>query len=370
MKIAIDQNIPGVDETFARHGEVIKFDGRSLKSQQLRDVQALITRSVTLVNPTLLENTAVEFVGTATIGTDHLDIPWLEQQGIYWGSAPGCNADAAAQYTLAMILLASRRLGIDCYTSSVGIVGYGNVGSRIYHLLEACGVARVLACDPPLADGGQAGLSDMDQIAECDVITFHVPLSTSGPYATQGLVDARFLSRLGRGTLLVNTSRGKVIESRVLRNWLLTGCGHAALDVYPTEPEIELDLLDAITVATPHVAGYSADGKLRGTLMVYRQYCEWIATQMECPDLVAKLDRNSLPEGKIGSVGDAILTACPVERDDRALRKIAAVQPENRAAWFDLLRRAYPERRDFAGWNIPTDLPRQHATILETLGFH
>jgi len=370
MKIVIDQNIPGVNETFAHHGRVFTVDGRHISKLHLRDATALIVRSVTSVNQDLLENTSIEFVGTATIGTDHLDIPWLQQRGIRWASAPGCNANAAAQYTLAMMVLASQRLGFPLSKRSVGIVGHGNVGSRVHQLLRSYGLRRLRVCDPPLADAGQAGLCGMEEISNCDVITFHVPLTPNGPYATRNLVDERFLSRLRTGTLLVNTSRGKVTERRALRRWLVSGQGHAAIDVWPDEPHIDLETLEAATVATPHVAGYSLEGKLRGTEMVYTQFCDWLK--------VPPVDRGLLsgPGIDIGAesvwlkLEDAIFSACPVIRDDAQLRKLKSINPDKRAAYFDKLRRNYPERHDFCAWRVPPATPQMLAKKLKTLGFH
>jgi erythronate-4-phosphate dehydrogenase len=370
MKIALDQDIPGVRESFARHGEVITFDGRRLNSEVLHDVQVLIVRSITPVNSSLLKDTPVQFVGTTTIGTDHLDITWLDQNGIHRAAAPGCNADAAAQYTLAMILLACRRIGLESKLCSFGIVGHGNVGSRLHRLLKECGVNRVFVCDPPLAEQGKIGLCDMDEISRCNVISFHVPLTAGGTHATMGMVDDRFLRRLPPGTLLLNTSRGKITEGPALHRWLLSGNGYAALDVFPGEPAIDVALLGALTVATPHVAGHSLDGKLRGTMMVYRQFCDWLQAGQTCPDLLSNLQPRSLAKGMVTSVADAVLTVCPVERDDRELRKMTSLQPEAQPRYFDSLRHEYPERRDFAGWRLPPDIPANLANTLHSLGFH
>jgi len=370
MKIVIDQNIPGVNETFAHHGEVFKTDGRQLSPVHLAGARALIVRSVTAVNRELLHGTAVEFVGTTTIGTDHLDIPWLEQHGIRWASAPGCNADAAAQYTLGMITLAGRRLGFEITNRSLGIIGHGNVGSRVHRLLTGLGVRLIKVYDPPLADAGHPELCQLEELADCDVISFHVPLIDTGPYPTMGLVSEAYLSALRPGTLLVNTSRGKVTRGPSLRRWLTSGLGHAALDVWPDEPDIDIALLEATTVATPHVAGYSLDGKLRGTQMVYREFCNWLKVTPNDQDLLSGLVVDSSLSSPVRAVDDAILTACPVERDDAALRKLAGISAESRPAYFDALRHNYPERRDFAGWQVPPDTSKEHTQTLQTLGFH
>ncbi len=370
MKIVIDQNIPGVDQSFARRGDVFKVDGRKISKAQVQDARVLIVRSVTAVNSDLLQGTDVRFVGTATIGTDHLDIAWLNECGIRWASAPGCNADAAAQYTLAMMLLAGQRLRFKLSNRALGIVGFGNVGSRVRRLLAAYGVGTIKVCDPPLADAGQSGLCEMKDIADCDVITFHVPLTRSGPYATLHLIGQSFLAQLQPGTLLVNTSRGKVAEGLSLGRWLASGSGCAALDVWPDEPRIDPDFLHAVTVATPHVAGYSLDGKLRGTEMVYRQFCDWLGNSGKGPDLLAGLGPERHLNNHGATVEDAILAACPVARDDAQLRQIAALKPEDQSVFFDKLRQDYPERRDFAGWQVPAEAPPEQAKTLKALGFH
>lgn len=372
MQIAVDQNITGVAETFAHHGEVLPVDGRNLRREQLRHTKALIVRSVTKVDSGLLEHTPVEFVGSTTIGTDHLDTNWLEQNGITWASAPGCNANSAAQYTMAMMLLASRRIGFELSKSKIGIVGYGNVGSRLCHLIQALGLPGPVLNDPPLAKTGHPGLSGLDQIMQCDVISFHVPLSTTGADATFGMVDAKFLSRLPPYTLLVNTARGKLIKAGALLDWLRSGRGFAALDVFPEEPYVGGELLEACTVATPHVAGYSLDGKLAGTLMVYERFCQWLkVTPPPEPQLfMSALEMHGPPPGHYATPAELILACCPVERDDRNLRESAGLEPTGRATHFDALRRDYPARRDFSGWIRPPELPADFARVLENLGFH
>lgn len=370
MQIVIDQNITGVNETFAHHGEVVREDGRTLRREQLAEADALIVRSVTRVNSGLLEHTPVRFVGTTTIGAEHLDTAWLEQNGITWANAPGCNADGAAQYTLAMMLLASRRIGLELIDARVGIVGHGNVGSRLCRLLMALGVAQPLLNDPPLALAGIQGLCELEEIRKCDVISFHVPLSTAGPHATHGMINAGFLRGLRTGALLVNTARGKLIKGDSLPDWLLSGRGFAALDVFPEEPYIGQDLLEACTVATPHVAGYSQDGKMAGTSMIYERFCQWLNVDPVRHALHGNLGMHTLPQAQLATPTDAILACCPVERDDRNLRAIADMKPTERAARFDALRRDYPARRDFAGWLRPPGMPEGLDQTLRNLGFH
>jgi len=369
MKILVDQNIPGIRATFAHHGDVIEVDGRTLSREQIGQGEALIVRSVTAVNSDLLYGTRVGFVGSTTIGTDHMDIPWLERQGIRWASAPGCNADAAAQYTLAMMVLASQRLNFRLSSQMVGIVGHGNVGSRVHRMLEAYGVRRIRVCDPPLADTGRTGLYSMEELTDCGVVSFHVPLTRCGPYPTRGLAGEPFLTRLPAGALLVNTSRGKVTEKDAVQRWLASGRGNAALDVWPEEPMVDPALLEAATVATPHVAGYSLDGKLLGTQMIYLQFCDWLQTIPVRRNLLAELGITAELGDHGLTVDAAILAACPVKRDDEEMRKLAALGEKERSTRFDKLRRDYPERRDFCGWKAPGDAPPELSVMLKALGF-
>ena len=193
----MDRNIRAGGETFARHGEVLRLDGREIAPAHLRDAEALIVRSVTRVDQALLADSAVRFVGSTTIGTDHLDIGFLERAGISWASAPGCNADAAAQYTLCMLWLACERLGRRLAEQTVGIVGRGNVGSRVLTLLSSLG-CRVVANDPPLADTGVTGLAPLDEALACDIVSLHVPLTHGGPHPTWRLIGARQLAQMGQ----------------------------------------------------------------------------------------------------------------------------------------------------------------------------
>jgi erythronate-4-phosphate dehydrogenase len=369
LRIVVDENIPGVEQTFARHGQIVPVPGRTLGRAVLRDANALIVRSVTRVGPALLEGSSVRFVGSATIGTDHLDLEWLEREAIAWASAPGCNADAAAQYTLAMMLLAGRRLGFELQQRRVGVVGHGNVGSRLCALLSACEVRQLAVCDPPLAAAGQTGLCGMDDIAGCDIVSLHVPLTSSGPCPTRHLLDRAYLERLPAGALVVNTARGSVIEAGALGEWLAAGRGFAALDVWPHEPEPSRELVRSATVATPHVAGYSLDGKLRGTLQVYRQFCAWLGAAAEPPDLLDSLRMETLPLSATNSRASAVLAACPVERDDAALRSLASAERARLRGEFDALRKAYPARRDFAGWHVPEEADPARSKALRDLGF-
>jgi len=367
LKIVVDRNIRAARATFGAHADLVFMDGRTIRRDDLLDADALVVRTATRVGPELLQGTPVRFVGSTSIGTDHLDIDWLTRAGIAWSNAPGCNADSAAQYTLAMIWLAWERLGRSLSGLTAGIIGHGNVGSRVKCLLETLG-ARVVANDPPLAAAGEPGLVSLDEALDQDLVCLHVPLTTDGPYPTCRMIAAETLARMRDGALLVNTARGDVVDGPALLAELQSGRLHAALDVWPGEPRIDAALLRAACVATPHVAGYSDDGKRLGTWMVYTRFCEWAGLEAvqtaAAPGDVQELE---LPAGD-DVLGRALDAACFVALHDSGLRTLAEVSAGQRAAGFDQLRRDYPPRRDFKGWRLRVADP-ESARLLRRLGF-
>jgi erythronate-4-phosphate dehydrogenase len=367
MRIIVDQNIRAAGGTFGRNAELIVLDGRKIRANHLVDADALIIRTTTRVDKQLLQDSPVGFVGTTSAGTDHLDIDWLEQQGITWASAPGCNADSAAQYTLAMMWLACERQGLRLANQRVGIIGRGNVGSRLQRLLAGLGVESV-ANDPPLADRGEPGLVSLDEALTQDIVSLHVPLNHGGIHPTYRFIAAEQLARMPDRALLVNTARGGVVDGNALMAELGNGRLYAALDVWPGEPFFDSELLESTTVATPHVAGYSDDGKRNGTHIVYRAFCAWAGAQLPEPDKPSisplKLDITSAG----GAVSKALNAACFVRCHDGEMRALSSLAPAQRAIEFDRLRREYPPRRDFHAWNIhcPDSEP---ARVLSRLGF-
>lgn len=369
MRIVADENIPGLDVTFGQFGEIFRCKGREISFGDVKQADVLLVRSVSRIDRQLLADSSVRFVGSATIGTDHMDTSFLQDSGIHWCHAPGCNADGAAQYTLAMILLAAKRIGLDMSDLTVGIVGLGNVGSRLHRLLTLLEVGNVIACDPLLAQAGRTSLVDMKTIAECNLISFHVPLTKTGQHATLHLGNTKFFSSLKPGTLVINSSRGGVLEATALDRWLSKGKGHAALDVWPDEPNVEARLLEQVTVATPHVAGYSLDGKLNGTRMIFRQFLGWQG--IDPPAAIPPPAAPAEPLAIDGSCSAAavILASCPVETDDAALRGCLSGRDRISAKDFDALRTHYPVRRDFAGRKLPPDINEGLAEALILLGF-
>ena len=343
MKIVADERVAGLDEAFGRHGTVLKLPGRDIRRSHLQDADALLVRTVTQVDASLLEGTAVRFVGTATIGFDHIDTRFLDAAGIAWTNAPGCNADATAQYTVSMYLLACRRLGRNALQGKYGVVGRGNVGGRLMRLVEALGLDTI-ACDPPLGSQGVPDLVSMDAILECDAISLHVPLTHSGHWPTIHMMNQEIFSALSTDALLINSSRGDVVNGEALGEWMAQG-GTAALDVWPGEPDIDTNLLARSIVATPHVAGYSLDGKNRASAMVYRAFCAQFGYQgLESPPTVDSI--KAQPQLRGAALADAILSATPVEKDDASMRGLLDVPYGDRGKFFESLRSGYMLRRD------------------------
>lgn len=379
MRIVVDENIPFGTEAFSRAGDVVRLAGRAIRPEHLADASALIVRSVTKVDASLLEGSPVRFVGTCTIGTDHLDIPWLESRGIAWCSAPGCNARSVAEYVVAAICWAHRRRVLDpARRPRVGVVGVGRVGRAVADLLESLGL-EVLRNDPPRAEAeGGDGFVGLEELLErCAVVCAHLPLTRSGPHPTAGLLDWNRLRLLPRGALFLNAGRGPTSPTEGLRR-ILTERSDVSLvlDVWDPEPAVPPDLLRGIGLGTPHVAGYSFEGKVEGTRMVQERLASlWGLPAWEIP--VLEPDPVDLPQAvAIGTEpGDAlselVLAACGIEDDFRRMREIAMLPERERGEAFDRLRREYPVRREFRnrpvrGWERLPPLARESA---ERIGF-
>jgi len=354
VKIVADANIPLLREAFGPLGEVRALPADAITPSAVADADALLVRSVTRVDADLLDESRVRFVATATIGTDHVDTAYLAQRHIGFASAQGSNARSVAEYVLAALCVLARRAGRDLFGLTVGIVGVGNVGGRLAGMLEALGLA-VLRNDPPLARRtGDPRYLPLDALAEADVVTFHVPLTRTGRDATHHMVNAGLLERLQARVWLLNTSRGAVADTETLAEALDDGrLGALVCDVWEGEPDIPAHLLERADLATPHVAGYSYDGKVSGTRMVLEALREhfgieraWDPGPLMPPPAHPRVE---VPAGAGAqeALGRAVRAAYDIERDDARLREVLERPPEVRAACFKALRRDYPVRREF-----------------------
>jgi len=377
MKIVADENIPCVQQAFASLGEVSLLPGRGMQAEQVGDADILLVRSVTRVDATLMQGSAVRFVGSATIGFDHVDRDYLQRQGIGFATAPGSNATSAAEYVVSALMVLSAQQGFALAGKTVGIVGCGNVGSRVRRKLAALGMA-CLVNDPPLqASNGHDDFVSLDEVLQADVVTLHVPLIKEGPHPTFHLINAALLERLKPGAILINTSRGAVADNRALDALLATRDDlSVVLDVWENEPSISDSLLRKVSLGTAHIAGYSYDGKLRGTEMIYRAACDYLAepVQWHAADELehaASIDlRQHDSDDVLALVRAAVLASYDIREDDTRLRATLSLPAAERALAFDRLRKEYPLRREFSESAVLLHEPvGALAQLLSGLGF-
>ncbi len=291
MKIIVDDKIPYIREKLAMIAdEVIPLAGASIGPEDVRDADALVIRTRTRCDEKLLQGSKVRFVATATIGFDHIDVDFLHRAGIHWTNCPGCNSGSVAQYLESTLLLLSQQKGLDLQHSTLGIVGCGHVGSKVKAVAQRLGM-QILVCDPPLENAAYVALDQIER--EADVITFHVPLTLHGTYATWHLADRAFFQRLERRPYIINTSRGEVVDGDALLSALQNGrVRDAVLDVWEHEPDLNTDLLQRVFMGTPHIAGYSANGKVNADNMVIDALCNFFS--LPHPGIIMP---PSLPEG-------------------------------------------------------------------------
>lgn len=331
MKIVVDDKIPYIQEKLSLLAdEVVPVNGAAISAADVRDADALIVRTRTRCDESLLKDSKVSFVATATIGYDHLDIDYLSRAGITWTSCPGCNAGSVAQYVDSSLLLLQQEKGLILSDTTIGIVGCGHVGSKVKVVAERLGM-RVLVCDPPIGAKDFVSLETLER--EADIITFHVPLTKTGEYATWHLADEAFFHRLPRVPYIINSSRGGVVDNVALLSALQEGrVRDAIIDVWEGEPHLNVELLQRVFIGTPHIAGYSADGKVNADNMVIDALCRHF--HLAHP---GKITPPSLPS-------DFPYTGSPLElynplNDSQALK----ANPSN----FEFLRNHYPLRREY-----------------------
>lgn len=331
MKIVVDDKIPYIQGHLRLLAdEVVALNGTSISADDVRDADALIVRTRTRCDESLLKESKVQFIATATIGFDHIDADYLQRAGIAWTSCPGCNAASVAQYVESSLLLLRQEKGFSLSGATIGIVGCGHVGSKVRDVAERLGM-RILVCDPPLNHPGFIPLSTIEQ--EADVITFHVPLTREGAYATWHMADEAFFHRLCKTPYLINTSRGGVVDNAALLIALQEGrVSDAVIDVWEGEPRLNEELLHRVFIGTPHIAGYSADGKTNADNMVIDALCQHFG--LPRPD---KVQPPKLPKD-FQYTGNLLELYNPL-RDSEALK----TNPSK----FEELRNHYPLRREY-----------------------
>lgn len=362
MKIVVDNKIPYIREVFEPFGEVIYLNGSSISAKDVVDADALIVRTRTICNRELLEGSRVKVIATATIGFDHIDQEYCKSAGIEWSNAPGCNAGSVAQYIAAALSYLSVDRSISLEGKKIGIVGVGNVGSKVAKVAESLGMIPLLN-DPPRedaeslregADPLHSSFVSLSQIEnEADFITFHTPLIKSGEYKTLHLADREFFSRLKRNPTIINSSRGEVVDGVALKEAIESGAVSASvIDCWEGEPNIDMELLDMVDIATPHIAGYSRDGKAKGSAMAVefvakilnldREISGWSPNVVEIPDGGLVHTLSLLKEEQ--AILQAVLSTYTIIEDSNRLKESVET--------FEKQRGDYPIRREFLAHTV------------------
>jgi erythronate-4-phosphate dehydrogenase len=352
MKTVVAETVLLGREAFETLGEVVVIPDRQIGPEHLKDADALIIRSKTKVTPELIEGSSVRFVGTATAGFEHMDFQTLEKKEIGWCAAPGCNADSVADYMTAALLTLHTKYGVELEGKTLGIIGVGQVGSRVAKRAKALGL-RVLLNDPPrAAKESDAEFQCLEKLlAESDFVTLHVPLIKEKPWPTLRMADCRFFEQMKPGAVFINASRGKVLDSDALLHAKANGIvSHATLDVWDPEPAIRADVLTIATIGTPHIAGHSFEGKLNGTIQVYREACHffetapvWDPSPLLPAVVVPKLKIDSTGKNDLEVLAEAVAAIYDIGADQLSVEDIAR---------FDKLRAHYRVRREFKNTTV------------------
>ena len=338
-KIVIDDKIPYIKETISKlTNRAVYIPGNMIGNDDIRDADALIIRTRTHCDAQLLKGSNVKFVATATIGYDHIDTNFMEQAGIKWINCPGCNASSVAQYIDAVLTLIKTEKHIDIQKQTIGIVGCGHVGRKVVEVARRKGM-NILICDPPRSDAeGEKGFVSMEQIAkEADIITFHVPLTKEGRYPTYHLANETLFDSLSKKPIIINSSRGAVVDNEALLYAInYNKVKDAVIDTWENEPNINKELLKRVWIGTPHIAGYSADGKTNADNMVISALCEFFSLPMQpaiCPPEIPNAD------------------LCPKNEDERTLFFYNPIPESNKLKLepekFEWFRNNYPLRREY-----------------------
>jgi erythronate-4-phosphate dehydrogenase len=375
-RIVADEAIGWVHEAFGDLGQLRCMPGHAITREAVREADVLLTRSVTRVDAPLLEGSSIRFVGSCTAGIDHVDLEVLRAHDVTFAHAPGCNARAVAEYVVTALHVTWAATPSGTPLGPIAVIGFGQVGRRVTHLLRTLGHdARV--CDPPLREAlgpavdldtqsSQTLLSIDEALEGARAVTLHVPLECRGPHPTVHLLDEPRLATLERGAIVVNTSRGSVVNDRALETWARATGGRAVLDVWEGEPNLLWSLLEGepspVALATPHIAGYTREGKARATTMVADSLAKWLerpppldAARLLGPPGAEPVDATAREDGR-STLASILSAMCPITEDDGRLRALAQRPIDERARGFETLRRTYALRRQFAHFELSAEL--------------
>ncbi|MBU1095339.1 MAG: 4-phosphoerythronate dehydrogenase [Bacteroidetes bacterium] len=357
MKIIVDENISFGFEAFSTIGSVTLMPGRGISNEALKNADALVVRSITEVNESLLKGTNIKFVGTATIGTDHIDLEYLKKNNITFTSAAGCNSHAVKEYVFNAIFSICVKYNFSLKDKSIGIIGVGNIGSKNAAIAESLGL-KVFKNDPPLERlNPSAGYCSLQEALSCDIVTFHVPLNKEGIDKTVHLLNESNIELIKPGAILINSSRGPVVDNEALKKRMnIKKDLYVVLDVWEKEPDFDTELLKLIEYGSPHVAGYSLEGKVNGTVFVYEALCNycginpvWSPTYPPVNNHLIKISGNRTLEKTMHTI---FTHAYKIEEDDSAMRKITNAKQEDVGKQFDFLRKDYRFRRELNNYRI------------------
>ncbi|UCE64542.1 MAG: 4-phosphoerythronate dehydrogenase, partial [Nitrospirota bacterium] len=355
-----DENIPYVKEAFETVGTVKRVPGRAIGPATIREAQVLLVRSVTKVNRELLENCHIQFVGTATSGLDHIDSEYLQTRGIAFASAQGSNANSVAEYVITALLIIARQQGLRLAGKSIGIVGVGHIGRLVKVKAEALGMT-VVPNDPPLEQKDEhKSFRTLEEALECDVVTLHIPLTCEGPFKTFHLFDDATLAQLKPSAIFINTSRGEVVETQALMNRLQKKTSRATvLDVWESEPDINWELFKLVSLGTPHIAGYSMDGKAQGTFLIYQALCKhlgltpsWSPSDSLPSPILPRINTEPIDKPFEQILGELTEDIYNIKADHTRMAELLKIPIEKRPIAFDQLRKNYPVRREFHNTKI------------------
>jgi erythronate-4-phosphate dehydrogenase len=379
MNIVCASTVFSGEEAFSTLGRVVSIPEEQITADSVRDADVLITRTKTKINRSLLQGSRVRFVGSAVAGTDHIHIPEVESLGITWTSAPGCNANSVAEYVVTALLLLAEQHGRILSNMTLGVIGVGHIGSRVVEKARALGMT-VLLNDPPkydvTCDPAYRPLAEV--LAVSDVVTFHVPLVDDGPHPTRQMIKAAALEQMKPGAWFINAARGEIMDSDALLLALDRGqVDHAALDVFENEPRVRAEVVSRVDIATPHIAGYSLEGRINGTAMVYEACCRHVGVQPRWnPETALQRDmpvaREVDTRGRLDQevLLDLMLGVYDIRADDAHFRSGVSDDPASTGRHFTRMRQTYPVRREWAASRIA--LRHASATLnarVKALGF-
>ena len=356
MKLVVDEKIALAEEAFSQFGDVLLIGGRQITNEILRNADALVVRSISNVDEKLLQNTNIKFVGTATIGTDHIDTNYLNKNYIAFADAKGCNAYSVAEYIFTALLKIAVDNKLTLKNKSIGIIGVGNIGSRVVKYAEALGL-KVYKNDPPKQRAGEgSNYVSLEEALQADIITLHVPLNKSGIDKTFHLLDEKKLNELKNDTIIINSSRGAVIDNNALLNIIDKKHFKVILDVWEDEPLINTDLLQKVFVGSAHVAGYSLEGKINGTKMIYDALCRFTNQPNNWGPKLPTVENNIIDVSSVKNLEEKLHLIFKqiynIEKDDSEMREMVEMDNDSKAAHFDKLRKEYPLRREFTSYTI------------------